>query len=173
MNGSISAQSKPQIGSTFTVSLNLKRDESNHKKELIVYDNEDREATTEVKLIGHILIVDDSDINRIIAQHMLEGFGLTVSNAENGQDALHQLQKNTFDLILMDCEMPIMDGYEATIAIRTIQSHKMRTPIVALTADAFEENRKKCEEAGMDDFLSKPIMEELLFKILKKWMRSF
>jgi CheY-like chemotaxis protein len=96
-----------------------------------------------------------------------------VSNAENGQDALHQLQKNTFDLILMDCEMPIMDGYEATIAIRTIQSHKMRTPIVALTADAFEENRKKCEEAGMDDFLSKPIMEELLFKILKKWMRSF
>ncbi len=102
---------------------------------------------------------------------MLEGFGLTVSNAENGQDALHQLQKNTFDLILMDCEMPIMDGYEASRRIRSMQLGQQRTSIIALTADAFDENRKKCEEAGMDDFLSKPIMENVLLATLQRWIK--
>jgi CheY-like chemotaxis protein len=67
--------------------------------------------------------------------------------------------------------MPVMDGHEATQAIRSMQSHKKRTPIVALTADAYEKNRKKCEEAGMNDFLSKPIMEDVLLEMVKKWIK--
>ena len=172
MDGDISAKSKPEIGSTFIVSLYLKRDESDHEIKSIGYGNEDEETTTEVKMSGHILVVDDNDINRIIVQHMLEHFGFTVSNAENGQDTLDQLKKHTFDLILMDCEMPIMDGYEATRIIRSTQSYKERTPIVAITADAYEENQKKCQQAGMDDFLSKPIMEDVLLEIVKKWIKA-
>jgi len=171
MGGSIIAQSEPQVGSTFTVLLNLKRDESAHEEESVVHDYADEETTTEIKLLGHILVVDDSEINRMIAQHMLEAFGLTVVTADNGQEALEQLQKHTFDLILMDCEMPIMDGYEASRTIRSIQSSEERIPIIALTADAFDENRRKCEEAGMDAFLSKPIMQDVLLAILKQWLK--
>jgi CheY-like chemotaxis protein len=72
----------------------------------------------------------------------------------------------------MDCEMPIMDGYEASRTIRDMQLGEARPPIVALTANAYQENRKKCEQAGMDDFLSKPIMEEALLDILKKWIKT-
>jgi signal transduction histidine kinase/CheY-like chemotaxis protein len=173
MGGNISAQSELQIGSTFVVSLNLKRDEDNHEEESVVEVdvNEYKATIPEAKLSGYILVVDDSDINRTIAQFMLEGFGLTVATAENGQQALEQFQKHTFDMILMDCEMPIMDGYEASRTIRDMQSGEARAPIVALTANAYQENRKKCEQAGMDDFLSKPIMEEALLDILKKWLK--
>jgi signal transduction histidine kinase/CheY-like chemotaxis protein len=172
MGGNISAQSELQIGSTFVVSLNLKRDEDNHEEVVIEVDvDKDKATIPEDKLSGYILVVDDSDINRIIAQFMLEGFGLTVATAENGQQALEQFQKHTFDMILMDCEMPIMDGYEASRTIRNMQSGQARAPIVALTANAYQENRKKCEQAGMDDFLSKPIMEEALLDILKKWIK--
>jgi CheY-like chemotaxis protein len=89
--------------------LNLKRDE-------------DKATIPEAKLSGYILVVDDSDINRIIAQFMLEGFGLTVATAENGQQSLEQFQKHAFDMILMDCEMPIMNGYVASRTIRDMQS---------------------------------------------------
>jgi signal transduction histidine kinase/CheY-like chemotaxis protein len=177
MGGSISAQSEPQVGSTFIVSLNLKRDANDHQEESVVHEDDDKdkgegeELTTKTKLFGHVLVVDDSDINRIIVQYMLEGFGLTVATAENGQQALDQIQLQHFAMILMDCEMPIMDGYQASRTIRSIQSPEARTPIVALTANAYEENRKKCEAAGMDDFLSKPIMEDALLDILKKWMK--
>ena len=176
MGGNISAQSKLQIGSTFVVSLNLKRDEEKHEEEsdvdVDVDVNEDKATIPEAKLSGNILVVDDSDINRIIAQLMLEGFGLTVATAENGQQALEQFQKHTFDMILMDCEMPIMDGYEASRTIRDMQSGEACPPIVAFTANAYQENRKKCEQAGMDDFLSKPIMKEALLDILKKWIKT-
>jgi CheY-like chemotaxis protein len=172
MGGSISAQSEPQIGSSFIVLLSLKRDESLHQEESVVCGYADDAVTTSAKLLGHVLVVDDSEINRIIAQHMLEDFGLTVAIAENGQEALDQLQKQTFDLILMDCEMPIMDGYEASRKIRSMQSRDERTPIVALTADAFDENRKKCKEAGMDGFLSKPIMQNVLLDVAQQWIKS-
>jgi signal transduction histidine kinase/ActR/RegA family two-component response regulator len=172
MGGSIIAESEPQVGSTFIVALNLKYDADAPKNESVVnVDDDDEKITTEAKLLGHILVVDDSDINRIIAQHMLEGFGLTVTTAVNGQEAVDQLNKNTFDLILMDCEMPIMDGYEASRTIRSMQSRQQRTPIIALTADAYDENRKKCKEAGMDDFLSKPIMEGSLLETLQRWIK--
>jgi CheY-like chemotaxis protein len=152
--------------------LSLKRDESLHQEESVVCGYADDAVTTSAKLLGHVLVVDDSEINRIIAQHMLEDFGLTVAIAENGQEALDQLQKQTFDLILMDCEMPIMDGYEASRKIRSMQSRDERTPIVALTADAFDENRKKCKEAGMDGFLSKPIMQNVLLDVAQQWIKS-
>jgi signal transduction histidine kinase/CheY-like chemotaxis protein len=145
-------------------------DKNSQQVKATLHDDENKEAITEIKLTGHILVVDDSDINRIIAQYMLEGLGFTVAIAENGQQAVEQIRAHTFSLVLMDCEMPIMDGYEASRAIRSMQPHEKRTPIIALTANAYEENRKKCEQAGMDDFLSKPIMEDALLSILKQWM---
>jgi CheY-like chemotaxis protein len=153
------------------VSLTLKRDANDNQEGSVAHDDEHKGVSTEVKLLGHVLVVDDSDINRIIVQYMLEGFGLTVATAENGQQALEQIQQQHFELILMDCEMPIMDGYQASRTIRSMPSPKAHTPIVALTANAYEENQKKCEEAGMDDFLSKPIMENTLLDILQKWMK--
>jgi CheY-like chemotaxis protein len=171
MGGSIIAESEPQVGSSFMVSLNLKNDQSVHEDNSIAPVYEDEEAKTEAKLLGDVLVVDDSEINCIIAQHMLEGFGLKVTTANDGQQALGQLQKHTFDLILMDCEMPVIDGYEASRTIRSMQLCEERTPIVALTADAFDENRRKCKEAGMDDFLSKPIMQDVLLDVLQRWIK--
>jgi signal transduction histidine kinase/CheY-like chemotaxis protein len=171
MGGSISARSEPLVGSSFIVLLTLKRDNSVDLEESSDNYADDAEATTAI-LRGHVLVVDDNEINRIIAQHMLEDFGLTVAIAENGKEALAQLQKQQFDLILMDCEMPIMDGYEASRKIRAMQSLEERTPIVALTADAFDENRKKCKEAGMDCFLSKPIMQSVLLDVAQRWIKT-
>jgi CheY-like chemotaxis protein len=96
-----------------------------------------------------------------------------VEIAENGRVALNLLEEKDFDLVLMDCRMPVMDGYEATAAIRD-QSSKVRNnaiPIIALTANAFREDRQKCLDAGMDDYLSKPIDLAILLEMIEKWVK--
>src|SRR5690606_9875336 len=107
------------------------------------------------QLAGRVLLAEDNPVNQQVGQAMLQKLGLTVGFADNGEEALRLATTETFDLILMDCHMPVMDGYEASAAIRALNPTP-RVPIVALTANVMEGNRERCLAAGMDDFLAKP-----------------
>ena len=122
-------------------------------------------------LRGRVLVAEDSPPNRLVIERMLERLGLEAVLAEDGAEALEQWQRGGFDLVLMDCEMPGMDGFEATQAIRAREAGG-RIPIVALTAHAFEDNRQRCEAAGMDDFLPKPFKADPLREVLGRWLGS-
>ncbi len=125
------------------------------------------------KLAGRrVLVVEDNPVNQKVALKMLQSFGVSPFSASNGLEALEQMGRNTFDLVLMDCHMPEMDGYAATRALRErerVMSLK-RTPVVALTADALEGDREKCIESGMDDHLPKPLILDELSKTLQRWL---
>lgn len=119
---------------------------------------------------GKVLLAEDNLVNQEVAKAMLSKLDLTVHIANNGQDAVALALKNNYDLILMDCQMPVMDGYEATSQIRAQQNNSQRVPIVALTANATEFDRSDCLHAGMDDFLSKPYSFDQLRKIILCWL---
>jgi signal transduction histidine kinase/CheY-like chemotaxis protein len=123
---------------------------------------------------ARILLAEDNPVNQEVAQYMLQGFGCSVDIAHNGHAALQAVQQNTYDLVLMDCMMPEMDGYTATAEIRRRQSSGQlpHFPIVALTANAIEGDREKCLIAGMDDYLSKPFKAESLLRVIKLWLKS-
>lgn len=116
-----------------------------------------------------ILIVEDNQINQEIVGQLLEPFKFKVELAENGQEAINKIAQSKFDLILMDVQMPVMDGLEATAIIRSLPGWKS-VPILAMTANAFEEDRRKCINAGMNDHLVKPMEPEALYKYLIKWL---
>jgi|GEM_PF-2254303 len=129
-----------------------------------------QETSSDEKLFsGRILLVEDTVVNQKVATIMLQALGLTVDLAENGLKAVNCWSQTPYDLIFMDCRMPIMDGYEATQRIRS-QENTSRIPIVALTANATEEDRRQCEQAGMDDFVTKPFKSEDLEKVLSYWL---
>ena len=115
-----------------------------------------------------VLLVEDNELNREIATEILKSYGLTVDTAENGKIACDMLQDNSgYDIVLMDIQMPVMNGYEATGIIRNSGS---AVPIVAMTANAFDEDRAKALESGMDDFISKPINTAELVRVLEKFL---
>ncbi|MEQ1739618.1 MAG: response regulator [Methyloglobulus sp.] len=121
-----------------------------------------------------ILLAEDNPVNQEVALLMLQGLGCIVDIAENGLEALKAIGKNTYDLVFMDCMMPIMDGYQATGEIRRQQNagELEHFPIIALTANAIEGDREKCLLAGMDDYLSKPFKSESLLQTIKTWVKS-
>ena len=122
---------------------------------------------------GHILLVDDNEFNRKVALKQLDKLGYDVTVAIDGHQALDYYQNAKFDLILMDCHMPIMDGYQATAHIRKIESSQnTHIPIIAMTANAMLGDREICLNAGMDDYLSKPIIISDLHDILLKWLQD-
>lgn len=116
-----------------------------------------------------ILIVDDNQINQEIVSQILEPFEFRIELAENGQEAISKAAETKFDLILMDIQMPVMDGLAATALIRALPGWEV-IPILAMTANAFEEDRRKCIAAGMNDHLVKPVEPERLYKCLIKWL---
>jgi CheY-like chemotaxis protein len=109
-----------------------------------------------------ILVADDNQVNRKVAQRMLERLGHTVTLANNGKEALAAIKTASFDLVMMDVQMPEMDGFEATRRVREWEAGKTHIPIVALTAHAMDSHREECLAAGMDSFLAKPILLEFL-----------
>ena len=117
-----------------------------------------------------ILLVEDNPINRMVATEMLQGSGASLDTAENGIEAVEKVKANHYDLVLMDIQMPQMDGYQATRSIRTGLKHT-RLPIVAMTAHAMYGDREKCLAAGMNDYISKPIDRDRLFSTIRKNIR--
>jgi len=125
-----------------------------------------------VKLSGRVLFVDDNIVNQQIGKAMLSTFGLDYEIVSDGKQALDARIKDQFDLVFMDCQMPIMDGFEATREIRSFEKDfkKENIPIVALTANAMQGDREACLAAGMDDYLSKPYSTETLLEVLCRWL---
>ena len=147
MGGSISVESESGKGSKFTISLCFKvTDETT--------DNKTISSNNIIDTNKKILLVEDNELNYEIAKTVLEEAGFRVDGASNGKEAVDKASDNTYDVILMDIQMPIMDGYEATKELRKLGN---RTPIIAMTANAFSEDRKKAKEVGMDGYISKPI----------------
>jgi CheY-like chemotaxis protein len=119
---------------------------------------------------AHVLLVEDNPENRALATQMLEHLGCTVDAASDGQEALDKLDAQPFDLVFMDCHMPRMNGYDATRAVRTREGEGKRTKIIALTASVLPEERQKCIEVGMDDYVSKPFSRRDLQNALQRWL---
>jgi signal transduction histidine kinase/CheY-like chemotaxis protein/HPt (histidine-containing phosphotransfer) domain-containing protein len=118
-----------------------------------------------------VLVVDDNEINRLVAVDLLTEFGYGSDMACNGVEALEKIKKRSYSAILMDCQMPEMDGYEATRRIRALPEPACRTPIIALTAHAMAGDRDRVIEAGMDDYTAKPVRARALERVLQRWVR--
>ena len=121
-------------------------------------------------LTGRVLVVEDQPLNREVAEGTLASLGLGSDTAANGQEALEKLARERFDAVLMDCEMPVMDGFSATRALRQHEGSGRRLPVIALTADATPQGRAACLGAGMDDYLAKPFTREALRGVLIRWL---
>jgi CheY-like chemotaxis protein/HPt (histidine-containing phosphotransfer) domain-containing protein/two-component sensor histidine kinase len=124
-------------------------------------------------LKGSVLLVEDNPINQKVAQSLVKMLGLDCATVENGQLAIERMQGGEFDVVLMDCQMPVKDGYTATREWRAIESERGLTPlpIIAMTANAMAGDRMKCLDAGMDDYLSKPVDRRLLESCLQMWLQ--
>ena len=118
------------------------------------------------------LLVEDNPVNLKVAARLVENLGLTIDTAENGQIALDKIRRNAYDLVFMDCQMPVMDGYQATRALRQREKQQglERLPVIAMTANAMAGDRQKCLDSGMDDYLSKPIKKDLLNETIQRWL---
>jgi signal transduction histidine kinase/CheY-like chemotaxis protein/HPt (histidine-containing phosphotransfer) domain-containing protein len=121
-------------------------------------------------LVGRVLVVEDQPLNREVATGILASLGLRVETANHGRQTLDILQTRHFDAVLMDCEMPVMDGFSATAAIRSREPAGTHIPIIALTADATDAGRAACLAAGMDDYLAKPFRRDALHATLARWL---
>jgi signal transduction histidine kinase/CheY-like chemotaxis protein/HPt (histidine-containing phosphotransfer) domain-containing protein len=131
------------------------------------------EVDTRQPLAGRVLLVEDHPVNQKVAQKLLERLGLTVEVADNGEIALDKLRQQDYAMVLMDCQMPVLDGYSATRRLREIESAQggPRMPVIAMTAHAMSGDRERCLQAGMDDYLSKPLDRQLLAQTLARWMQ--
>jgi CheY-like chemotaxis protein len=119
---------------------------------------------------GRVLIVEDNAANLKVAMRMVERLGYRADKAGNGVEAVRVLDRMNYDAVLMDCQMPEMDGYEATRQIRRHEKEGRRTPIIAMTASAMAGDRERCLAAGMDDYISKPIKLHVVAAVLERWL---
>ncbi len=175
MGGTIGVESTPGSGSTFwftTTILNSAegehREPSAVRKEpvtLIPPSQSDTAALSKVR----ILVAEDNFVNQKVCTGMLSKLGYSAVVVSNGREAVQEFERTPYDIILMDCQMPELDGFEATKRIRSIEANSRHIPIIAMTANAFQSDKDKCRRAGMDDHLSKPFNQSDLGDIIKKW----
>jgi CheY-like chemotaxis protein len=117
-----------------------------------------------------VLVVEDMQVNQLLMNKIFERLGCTAEMAKNGIEAVDKMKNSVYDIVFMDCQMPEMDGFEATHIVRQMEPGGVHTPIVALTADAMTGDREKCLKAGMDDYLNKPFRFEQIADMLRKWV---
>jgi signal transduction histidine kinase/CheY-like chemotaxis protein len=171
MGGSLEVRSRPGEGSTFTVCLPAA---AGCPPETSRGAAEPASQTASGELVealsGRVLVVEDQVVNRMVMVRLLEKLGCTVDTAENGQEALAAVAKQDYDLVLMDCQMPVMDGFEATAKIRHAEGPSRRLPVVAVTANALADDRARCLAAGMDDYLTKPVRRTQLEALVRRML---
>ena len=168
MGGEVGVESALGHGSTFSITARL------GKAQTVANAESEQSESAEVLLKRHhcgkrVLLAEDELANQMIAEMLLTDAGLVVSIAGDGAEAVRLAERNDYDVILMDMQMPEMDGLEATRAIRRMPNRKT-VPILAMTANAFAEDRERCSAAGMNDFLTKPAVPEVMFATLLKWL---
>ena len=174
MAGKLSVRSRPGEGSSFrfVLKLGLPQDASEAVSDpKTKLPGEDTPGALSRRLKGKVLLVEDNLINQLVARELLENFGLRVFIAKEGGEAIAQLHGSDFDLVMMDIQMPGMDGYQATRAIRADGGFS-GLPIIAMTAYAMAEDEDRCLAAGMNDYLSKPVDPERLWEVLRTWLPS-
>lgn len=170
MGGSITVSSEIDKGSELCARIPLSYEMIDAET-----SKQSEEATMKAKTITeyrtHILVVEDNEVNQLVSKAMLERLNCEVTMVNNGLEAINAYTSEHFDLILMDCNMPVRDGFEATRRIRDLERQKnaVPTPIIALTAHAFDHVRQECFDAGMDEHLSKPFDVAQLDKLLQKF----
>lgn len=169
MGGDAGADSLPGAGSTFWFTARLKKGDAAGAAEADSYSDDAEAALLRNHAGCRILLAEDEPINCEISLMMLDDVGLVVDVAEDGIEAVELASRNSYDLILMDMQMPRMDGLDATRKIRNLPNGE-RIPILAMTANAFAEDKARCLEAGMNDFIGKPVKADRLFKTLLKWL---
>jgi PAS domain S-box-containing protein len=166
-NGKIFVKSEEDKGSTFTVLIPYPIGSRDDVAEASMRAQKSKSYRNSLRNLN-VLLVEDNDINQLYASSILKTWDCNLEMAENGYVALEKLKNQLFDIILMDLQMPVMDGYEATKAIRMGDSPKNQTPIIALTANATRNEIEKCLSAGMNDCIPKPFTPEDLFRVLVK-----
>jgi len=171
MGGDVGADSTPGVGSTFWFTARLQRSHGN-LPDAPATRTAHAEALLRQRHDGaRILLAEDNEVNLLVAQAMLHDVGLAVDTVADGRQALERARADAYDLILMDVQMPVMGGLEAARAIRALPGRET-TPILALTASAFEEDRRACGDAGMNDFIAKPINPNEFYASLLKWLTA-
>lgn len=163
MNGTIEVKSKKGEGTEVTIQLSFVKG-----TEIDLPKKDNSHVETHILADKKILLVEDNEMNRVVAETILNQYGATISEAVNGVEAVDALRHNNFDIVLMDIQMPVMDGLEATRLIRRELASGI--PVIALTANAVKGEMEKCIQAGMNDYLSKPFEEEDLIRLIAKWL---
>lgn len=170
MGGTAGVESRPGHGSTFWFTARL--NEGSPNAQILRSASSDSPSANRTSLRGkHILLAEDNLFNQLVACEMLGKGDAIVHTAQNGQEALEWLNKETFDCVLMDVQMPLMGGIEATQHIRSNPAFA-RLPIIAMTANALSEDKDICLNAGMSDYITKPILPEVLYYVLGKWLKT-
>lgn len=162
MHGQIKVDSRENEGTWFTVTLPLPADQNAGQ------ETAGDAVTQPAHRRCRILLVEDNRVNQIVASGLLQKMGHEVDHAENGERALAALALKPYDLVLMDCQMPVMDGYEATRRIRQ-NPQWSQLPVIAVTANVMSGDREECLAAGMDDYITKPYNRKILGDVIQRW----
>jgi signal transduction histidine kinase/CheY-like chemotaxis protein len=172
MGGAIGFDSAPNQGSSFWFTVNLAIGDCTAAPSLGALSESVSRPPRRPGSRGTVLVVEDNLINQKVAVHLLSHLHYEAEIAVNGLEALEKVQSRPYDVVLMDCQMPLMDGYEATKAIRKLETNATRIPIIAVTANALPGEREKCLAAGMDDYLAKPVSKETLQATIERWFSA-